>query len=206
MNKQELINKLQKLLTTPSEISGYDFDDGYDFGVESAISLAKDLDESVIPPEPEKPVVPQVAVEFYERYKGDNLSLGEWFGDFYSPEAIEEFPRMDELTKWLYDNNDEINRQREFALATLVTLGIDAVEVEKEKLYTVEIPNPNGNGYRRVYLGRDKDNKIKLQVWDCFPSIEFSNDWKQLDVAQLTEAEIKKDFEWAFRWAKEVEE
>ena len=85
--------------------------------------------------EPQKPKVPQVAVEFYERYKDDNLALGEWFDDFYSPEAIEEFPRMDELTEWLYDNNDEINRQREFALATLVTLGIDAVEVEKGKLY-----------------------------------------------------------------------
>lgn len=137
MNKQELIDKLKKLLEMPSEIEGYDFDfdDGYDFGVERAISLAEDLDESVIPPEPKKPVVPQVAVEFYERYKDDNLALGEWFDDFYSPEAIEEFPRMDELTEWLYDNNDETNRQREFALATLVTLGIDAVEVEKEKLY-----------------------------------------------------------------------
>lgn len=135
MNKQELIGKLKKLLEIPSEIEGSDFDYGHNFGIERAISLAEDLDESVRPPEPKKPVVPQVAVEFYERYKDDNLALGEWFDDFYSPEAIEEFPRMDELTEWLYDNNDETNRQREFALATLVTLGIDAVEVEKEKLY-----------------------------------------------------------------------
>ncbi|MGT2898032.1 DUF1642 domain-containing protein [Streptococcus macedonicus] len=89
--------------------------------------------------EPQKPKVPQVAVEFYERYKDDSLVLGEWFGDFYSNEAIEDFPRMDELTKWLYDNDNETNRQREFALVTLVTLGIDAVEVEKEKLYTAKV-------------------------------------------------------------------
>ena len=136
MNKQELIDKLKKLLEMPSEIEGCDFNYGHNFGIERAISLAEDLDEQQTPiNEPEKPKVPQVAVEFYERYKDDNLALGEWFDDFYSPEAIEEFPRMDELTEWLYDNNDETNRQREFALATLVTLGIDAVEVEKEKLY-----------------------------------------------------------------------
>lgn len=136
MNKQELINKLQKLLEMPSEIEGCDFDYGHTYGIERAILLAEDLDEQQVPiNEPEKPVVPQVAVEFYKRYKDDNLALGEWFDDFYSPEAIEEFPRMDELTEWLYDNNDETNRQREFALATLVTLGIDAVEVEKDKLY-----------------------------------------------------------------------
>ena len=134
MNKQELIDKLNKQLTTPSE--GTDFDYGHDYGIQRAIYLAEDLDEQQAPiNKPEKPVVPQVAVEFYERYKDDNLALGEWFGDFYSPEAIEEFPRMDELTKWLHDNDNETNRQREFALATLVTLGIDAVEVEKEKLY-----------------------------------------------------------------------
>lgn len=136
MNKQELINRLKEILITPSEIEGSDYDYGHNYGIERAISLAEDLDEQQAPiNEPEKPKVPQVAVEFYERYKDDNLALGEWFDDFYSPEAIEEFPRMDELTEWLYDNNDETNRQREFALATLVTLGIDAVEVEKEKLY-----------------------------------------------------------------------
>lgn len=129
MNKQELIYELKRLLAKPSEIEGSDYDYGHNYGIRRAIIIAKQLDE------PEKPKVPQVAVEFYERYKGDNLALGEWFDDFYSSEAIEEFPRMDELTEWLYDNNDEINRQREFALATLVTLGIDAVEVEKEKLY-----------------------------------------------------------------------
>ena len=146
--------------------------------------------------EPQKPKVPQVAVEFYERYKDDDLVLGEWFDDFYSPEAIEEFPRMDELTKWLHDNDNETNRQREFALATLVTLGIDAVEVEKEKLYTVELPNPNAGGH--VALCKTSDGIV---------SIAFTGmaRWQGCKNFQLTEAEIKKDFDWAFRWAKEVE-
>lgn len=198
MNKQELIDKLKKLLEMPSEIEGCDFNYGHDFGVERAISLAEDLDEQQAPiNEIEKPKVPQVAVEFYERYKDDNLALGEWFDDFYSPEAIEEFPRMDELTEWLYDNNDEINRQREFALATLVTLGIEAVEVEKEKLYTVEIPNPNHEECPILFKKGDGNVHIIFTSVPC---------WRTVKNAQLTESEIKQDFEWAFRWAKEVEE
>ena len=132
MNKQEFQQKI-KDMKPPKFFTAITLSEAYKAGFEEAKGNA--LFDSNFLNEPEKPVVPQVAVEFYERYKGDNLALGEWFDDFYSPEAIEEFPRMDELTIWLYDNNDEINRQREFALATLVTLGIDAVEVEKEKLY-----------------------------------------------------------------------
>ena len=76
MNKQELINKLKKLLTTPSEIEGYDFDDGYDFGIESAIALAEELDDPVRPPEPKpleigKPIVPQFVADWYEDHKGN---------------------------------------------------------------------------------------------------------------------------------------
>lgn len=186
MNKQELIDKLKKQLTTPSVIKGSDFDFGHNYGIELAIIFARQLEE------PEKPVVPQVAVEFYERYKDDNLALGEWFGDFYSPEAIEEFPRMDELTKWLHDNNNETNRQREFALATLVTLGIDAVEVEKEKLYYVNIPN--------VYHG-------DFGYSETHDNYSFYNKSDATEIRfELTESEIKLEHEWAWQFAKEVEE
>ena len=44
MNKQELIKKLKELLTTPSELEGYDFNYGHDFGIERAIALAEQLD------------------------------------------------------------------------------------------------------------------------------------------------------------------
>ena len=73
MNKQELIDKLKEILTTPSEIEeGYDFDDGYDLGIERAISLAEDLDEQQAPiNKPEKPVVPQFVADLYESIKDD---------------------------------------------------------------------------------------------------------------------------------------
>lgn len=196
MNKKEAIEKIKKLegLTILDKTINLDSEM---ILKKRVLNIVKQLDE------PQKPKVPQVAVEFYERYKDDNLVLGEWFGDFYSNEAIEEFPRMDELTKWLYDNDNETNRQREFALVTLVTLGIDAVEVEKEKLYTVEIPNPNSpdiatflykeNG--KVFIGNEF-------FWDEVPNYK----WKNEPENQLTESEIRKDFGWAWQFAEEVEE
>ena len=57
-----------------------------------------------------------------------------------------------------------------------------------KKLYTVEIPNPNG---LVVCLERLERGKIALST---------------LGESKLTEAEIKQDFEWAWQWAKPVEE
>lgn len=45
MNKQELINRLKKILETPSEIEGSDYDYGYNYGIERAILLAEHLEE-----------------------------------------------------------------------------------------------------------------------------------------------------------------
>ena len=152
------------------------------------------------PDESQKPVVSQVAVEFYERYKDDNLDLGEWFSDFYSSEAIEDFPRMEELSEWLHGNDNETNRQREFALATLVTLGIDAVEVEKEKLYTVEIPNPALDDLESVMVLKRLRGRVCLVNTYDYMGRELSDEYR------LTESEIRKDFEWAWHagFAKEV--
>lgn len=45
MNKQELINRLKKILETPSEIEGSDYDYGHNYGIERAILLAEHLEE-----------------------------------------------------------------------------------------------------------------------------------------------------------------
>ena len=72
MNKQELIKKLKELLTTPSELEGYDFDYGHDFGIRRAISLVKQLDEQQAPiNKPEKPVVPQFVADWYDDNQDD---------------------------------------------------------------------------------------------------------------------------------------
>ncbi|HEM5082096.1 TPA: DNA (cytosine-5-)-methyltransferase [Streptococcus suis] len=92
---------------------------------------------------------------------------------------------------WILDN------QRDFVVAWY-----DGFDIEQEKLYTVEIPDPNRpdiatflykeNG--KVFIGSD----IFL---DGVPNYK----WKKEPENQLTESEIKKEFEWAWQFAKEVE-
>ena len=71
-------------------------------------------------------------------------------------------------------------------------------KVEQEKLYTVEIPNPKGDSL--TVLEKLDDGMVVISQMDVFPV-----DWRNQAEYQLTEAEIHKDFEWAWQWAKEVE-
>ena len=72
--------------------------------------------------------------------------------------------------------------------------------IEKEKLYTVEIPDPYGI-YKIRYLFRNSVGNVRIG----------GNDYMDILLnkkTHLTEAEIKKDFEWAWDagFAKPVEE
>ena len=187
MNKQEAIEKVNDLWSYALEEEPFEVD---------LVNKSKVLEIISQIDEPKKPKVLQVAVEFCEKYKAGMLSLDEWFSDFYSKEAIEDFPRMEELADWLHGNDNETNRQRELALATLVTLGIDAVDVEQEKLYTVEIPDPNSR-WKYTCLIRNSDG--------IFIGRSDNKNWKKRGKNQLTESEIKKDFDFLWQFAKEVE-
>ena len=97
----------------------------------------------------------------------------------------------------------EVNAiQRKIKIADYVPLEIVVSvinkinEVEKEKLYTVEIPNPHSYIDNHSRLARNYKGKVVLEVQDW---LNASESYK------LTESEIKKDFEWAWQWAKEVE-
>ncbi|HEM2826363.1 TPA: hypothetical protein U0650_001308 [Streptococcus suis] len=76
------------------------------------------------PHEPQKVVVPQVAVDYYERYKDQSTGFDEWFGDFYDGGFLADFPQGEKLAEWLYDNDDDTNRQRELALAQKIMFGL----------------------------------------------------------------------------------
>ena len=182
MNKQELIDKLKNDLTVMSEIKGkkYEYDKGYERAIKEHLTMITALDW------PEKPVVPQFVAEYIDSEQNSYSTLSE---------AIDNMDDERRILDWFYVNSET------FAKAWLY-----GYEVEKDKLYTVEIPNQNGDGYGVVYLGINEDNKIELRIWDCFSSIEFSNNWKQFDNAQLTEDEIKKDYKWAWQFAEEVDE
>lgn len=180
MNKQEAIKEMGKIdgLTIKDKSVGFYIKMIPEVEI---LKIIKQIDE------PEKHVVPQYVAEYIEYCKHEK---------FYALHGA--YANMDDRLKcWRFNgNNSEL-----FAKAWLY-----GYEVEKEKLYTVELPNPNSDGYGIVYLGRNEDNKIELHIWNHFSSIEFSNDWKQFDNAQLTEDEIRKDYEWAWQFAKEVEE
>ena len=181
MNKQELIKKLKDLLTTPSELEGYDFDDGYDFGIESAITLAEQLDE------PEKPVVPQFVADWYEEHKGNfEIYLSELCRNF----TCHRERLNDKLANWYEQLENK-------PIQTLVNMHQFGYEVEKEKLYTVELPSPNCPTDYHYILSRLKNGKIIVNRY-CIEQ------WEKFGDCQLTEEEIKKDFEWAWQFAKEV--
>lgn len=122
MNKQELINRLKEILTTPSEIEGYDFDfdDGYDFGIERAISLAEDLDDNVISPELEKPVIPKYVADWIDWCKKNKITL------LGADTAICNNKNISSLdaSGWAMKNQE-----------TFVKAWIYGYEVDKEKLY-----------------------------------------------------------------------
>lgn len=148
-----------------------------------------------------KPEVSQCAIDYYNEYKNVLSSFDEWFCGFYEDKFDEEFEKAEELRIWLYDNDNKINLQHELALATLIVNGPDAVIVEKEKLYTVVIPNPHEKQLSYVLMRQPNGNVIINVVHSSnLDLLKTDND------LQLTEQEIRKDFDWAFRWAEEVTE
>ena len=193
MNKQEFQQtiknmKCKKDCVYMSSFSVYQ--KGFEKAKELALLHSNSLDE------PEKPVVPQFVADFYESIKDD-------FEYKVYELCLQYKHRGDELPQgvawWFGDSRNK-------PIETLVMMHKFGYEVEEEKLYTVEIPNPNGSGYSKTYLCKNEDDKVELFTWSHYTSIEYADNWKQLEPAQLTEEEIKEDYEWAWQLAKEVEE
>lgn len=183
MNKQEFQQTI-KNMKPPKFFTAITLNEAYEAGFEEAKGNA--LCNSCFLNEPEKQLVPRCVADMIVKRKQQGSSL---------VTALVTLGAFEDARKWIRkgDNGDI------FAKAWLF-----GYEVKKDKLYTVEIPNQNGDGYGVVYLGRNEYNKIELRIWDCYSSIEFSDNWKQFDNAQLTEDEIKKDYKWAWQFAKEV--
>lgn len=192
MNKQELIDKLKKLLTKTSEIQGTEFDAGHDYGVRRAIVLTKQLEEQQAQiNKPEKPVLPQFVADWIEWCKRNKVSL---LGAMSPIDELGTAICNDKKVKSLDASKWATQNQEIFAKAWLF-----GYEVEKEKLYTVELPNPNEPDSGHIVLHKDEHNKVYID-W------HYEDDWKLLKSLKLTESEIKQDFDWAWPFAKEVEE
>lgn len=99
--------------------------------------------------------------------------------------------QSDEVREWLTHN------EREFYEAWLAYPNIT---VEKENLYTVEIPNPNERQLSFVLTRQLSGNvSIKVMHRDNLDLLKIDNN------LQLTESEIRKDFDWAWQFRKDVE-
>lgn len=127
MNKQELIDKLKKQLTAPSEIDDTGFNKFYDLAINYAIYLAEQLDE------PKRPAVPRYVADLYESIKDDfEDGVYEICVQFYEDES----ESSTNLYRW-FDRDDSK------PIETLVKMKLFGYEVEKEKLYTAKLKLTN---------------------------------------------------------------
>lgn len=141
-----------------------------------------------------KPAVSQCVIDWVDDSRERDYEFDEWFDPDNQPL---------EVYKWLNCKNKRQADINALALVTLIVNGPDAVSVEKEKLYTVEIPNPNRTNNKFM----KKLMLFKISVDSPIIEIGFMGN-PDSPLCKLTEAEIRKDFEWAWQqgFAKEVTE
>lgn len=178
MNKQEAIEKIKR--RTEYFKVEKEYNRGFRDGLNNSIPVIREIDA------PERPVVPQYVADWYEDNKDDfEYNVYDLCVKFH------EYELNREIKNW-FDSAD--NKPIE----TLVMMHKFGYEVKKEKLYTVELPNPNRADVSLV-LGLYNDGKVAIFA-------AFTDSWKYEKQYKLTEAEIKQDFEWAWQFAKEVDE
>lgn len=184
MNKQELIKKIEasKCSEFIYGFDGWKEEKKFNSGLDCALSYVNQLDE------PQKPVVPQFVAEWIEYCKSNKLTL---LGAF-DPVSEHGIGLANTFTGEVWKGIDWAKRNQE----TFARAWLDGYEVEKEQLYTVEIPNPNLNAH--TILQRT-DNGIVLI---CVTNAR----WRGWENSKLTESEIKQDFDILWQFAKEVEE
>ena len=140
--------------------------------LESVIDIVSQIQE------PQKVAIPNYVAEWIKPYRHSHTLLrvlNAVENKQVTPSAVND---------WILDNKYDF-----------IKAWLDGYTVEKEPLYTVEIPNPN-SGCTYVFLTKRVTGvSIDMTDNDC---------WKTDKRNQLTEAEIRKDFEWAWQFAKEV--
>ena len=163
----------QEAIEKIKNLYSFVMEDGPFINKNQVIDLISKIDE------PEKPVVPKFMAEWIGYKKAEGYTL---YGTLMEAEA------NPIIKEWVFKSRQEV----------LARAWLDGYEIEKEKLYTVEIPNPNSNWKYTFLTKKDHRGVIIFKTDDdC---------WKKDKNNQLTESEIKKDFEWAWQWAKEVED
>ncbi|HFR3774518.1 TPA: DUF1642 domain-containing protein [Streptococcus suis] len=175
MNKQEAIKRVEEL---------------YGYG-----SIAKTVTDIISQiHEPQKVLVPKFVAEWIEYCKSNGLTL---LGAF-DPVSEHGIGLANTFTGEVWKGVDWAKRNQE----TFVRARFFGFEIEQERLYTVEIPDPNRSD--TVTFLYKENGKVFIGS-DIFLDEVPNYKWKKDPDNQLTESEIKQDFEWAWRFAKEVE-
>lgn len=135
--------------------------------------------------EPQKVVVPKFIADSIEYCKNK-----EGYGLLRAMDYCDEY---NDTGEWL----ERPENQETFACAWLF-----GFEIEQEKLYTVEIPDPNRPDIATFLY---KENGKVFIGTDIFLDEVPNYKWKNEPENQLTESEIKEDFEWAWQFREEVD-
>ena len=125
-----------------------------------------------------KPVVPHYVAEWLKKYRYAHALLKVLNAAEHGrilPSAVND---------WILGNEYDF-----------IKAWLDGYTIEKEKLYTVEIPNPNLNAH--VVLQKTEKGLVLVTVGNT--------GWAEWESSKLTESEIKQDFDFLWQWAKEVE-
>ena len=179
MNKKEAIEKIKNIETL--NIKDRMDDKGVDMVIKNQVlTLIEQIDE------PRKPVVPKFVADFYESIKDDFESK---VYDLCLQFNRDNGELSSEVWGWFDCGKNE-------PIQTLVKMKLFGYEIEQEKLYTVEIPDPNSFWKYTFLTNRGPGVSIDRTDGDF---------WKDDSENQLTEAKIRKDFDFLWQFAKEVE-
>ncbi|HFI0332282.1 TPA: DUF1642 domain-containing protein [Streptococcus suis] len=186
MNKQEAIEKINGLWSFVLEDEPFEVD-----------LINKSLVIEIISQihGPQKVIVPKFVAGWLEYCKSNELTLLGAF-DPVSEHGIG-LANTIGFTGEVWKGIDWAKRNQD----TFARAWLDGYAVEQEKLYTVEIPNP--------VITDNSDSVTVLMKTDLGVVLTDVVNYigrKQESSYQLTEAEIKQDFDFLWQFAKEVED
>lgn len=189
INKQEAIERLEEKKSSFNAWENLVRNRALD----DALDIVKQLDE------PEKTVVPKFVAEWIEDHKGDYSKWDEESRADFVFRSINDLFRFEEgLSPWDFTIYEEFSKWTTENAYEFITAILFDYTVKKEKLYTVEIPNPNSAGGKTVLSKQQSTGRLILQM--------LNSDINKPKYLHLTESEIKEDFEWAWPFAEEVKE
>ena len=187
MNKHEAIERIKKL------DEYYGFSEGVYLEKRDVVSIISKIDEH------QKVTVPQFVAERIEKHKRHFKKWDEEArADFVIRYINDLFRFGDGLNPWYFTIDEKFSEWTNKSAYEFIIAILFGYEVETEKLYTVEIPNPNSAGGKLVLFKQQGTRRLILDI--------LNHNIDKPKYLQLTEAEIKQDFDWAWQWAKPVKE